>query len=242
MANNNKLTEEIKSPGKIYAIFSKLVRFVNNLLLDYNLSINYLHFDSALLKFIKKVRYEHDLGLTTQEAIQLYQSAKSALKIKGDYAEAGVYKGGSSMIICEAKDNRPLHLFDTFAGLPDPKTVDRNSSNFSLSAGEFDVSLDEVKQKLAKYDQVYFYPGFFPDIASPIKNRKFAFVHLDLDLYQSTKDALEFFYPRLNKGGIILTHDFIFRGVSKAFYDFFDKKQESIIRLSTTQGLVIKIS
>lgn len=252
MANNNnvnhtelissgKFAEAVKLPAKLYAICSKPFRSINNVLLNYNLSINYLHFDSVLLKFIKKVRSEHDLGLTTLEAIQLYQCAESALKIKGDYAEVGVYRGGSSMIICKAKDNRPIHLFDTFAGLPKPKKIDKDFSGFCLTSGEFDVSLDEVKQKLTKYKQVYFYPGLFPNTAIPVRDKRFAFVHLDVDLYQSTKDALEFFYPRLNKGGIILTHDFIFEGVKKAFYDFFDQKPESIIRLSTTQALVIKI-
>lgn len=239
---SGKFTEEVKFPIKFYTIFSKPFRVISNILLNYKFSINFLYFDSALLKFIKKVRSEHDLGLTIPEAIQLYQCAESALKIKGDYAEVGVYRGGSSMIICQAKKNRSIHLFDTFAGLPKPKKMDNKSSGFCLTKGKFDASLDEVKQKLAKYNKVYFYPGLFPDTAIPVKNRRFAFIHLDVDLWQSTKDALEFFYPRLNKGGIILTHDFIFEGVRKAFYDFFDRKQESIIRLSTTQAIVIKIN
>lgn len=234
------MTQTIKPP-KIYSVFSKLTKAINNKLLDYSLVINYLHFEPSLLKFIKKIRLERNLGLTVEEAIQIHECAKSALKIKGEFAEVGVYKGGSSAIISRIKGNRPLHLFDTFGGLPKPKKVDEASANFALEAGEFNVSLDEVKQSLSKYEKVYFHPGLFPDTAGPVKNKRFAFVHLDTDLYQSTKDGLEFFYPRLNTGGIIMTHDFIFEGVSKAFYEFFAKKGEVVIRLSTTQGLVVKI-
>lgn len=229
------------NPPKIYSVFSKLTKAINNKLLDYSLVINYLTFDPALIKFIKKMRIERNLGLTAQEAIQIHECAKSVLKIKGEFAEVGVYKGGSSAIISRIKGNKQLHLFDTFGGLPKPKKVDEASKNFALAQGEFNVSLNEVKQSLSRYKKVYFHPGLFPTTAKPVKNKRFAFVHLDTDLYQSTKDGLEFFYPRLNKGGIILTHDFIFEGVSKAFYDFFDKKLEVVIRLSTTQALVIKL-
>ena len=41
-------------------------------------------------------------------------AVKATRKLSGDIAEVGVYRGGSAMIICEAKGNKKLHLFDTF--------------------------------------------------------------------------------------------------------------------------------
>ncbi len=54
-----------------------------------------------------------------------------------------------------------------------------------------------------------------------LPERRFSFVHLDVDLYESTLAGLEYFYPRLIPGGVILSHDYsILAGVKKAFEDF----------------------
>jgi O-methyltransferase len=51
----------------------------------------------------------------------IYQLAKQALKIKGDVAEVGVYKGGTAKLIASVfrKTKTKIHLFDTFQGMPD---------------------------------------------------------------------------------------------------------------------------
>jgi hypothetical protein len=65
-------------------------------------------------------------------------------------------------------------------------------------------------------------------------------VHLDADLYASTTAGLEFFYPRMIPGGIIITHDFsILPGVAHAFSEFFLQKGRAIIELPTTQAMVV---
>lgn len=73
--------------------------------------------------------------------------------------------------------------------------------------------------------------------------KKFCFVHLDVDLYKSTKDCLEFFYPRMVRGGIILTHDYnyVFKGVKKAYNEFFANKPEAVIKLADYQALMVKV-
>ena len=57
-----------------------------------------------------------------------------------------------------------------------------------------------------------------------IKNEKFSFVHIDVDLYEPTMKSLEFFFPRLVKGGIIVCDDYnsnIFNGAKKAWDKYF---------------------
>ena len=54
-------------------------------------------------------------------------------------------------------------------------------------------------------------------LASQLNNAKFSFVHLDVDLYESTKESINFFSPRMIRGGIIVVHDYgCSRGVRKA--------------------------
>ena len=81
-----------------------------------------------------------------------------------------------------------------------------------------------------------------------IKDQEFSFVHLDVDLYRSTLDALEFFYPRLVTGGRIVSHNYNLKdsaggrtpGVKKAFQEYFSSCEYKIIEIAETQCLIIK--
>ena len=60
-----------------------------------------------------------------------------------------------------------------------------------------------------------------------IKNKKFQFVHIDVDVFEPTLESLEFFYPRLIKGGIIVCDDYNgaqFPGATKAWDEYFKNK------------------
>ena len=151
---------------------------------------------SSVLNLIRKIKKETEFLLLDNEAYQIFMAVRCTGKINGDIAEAGVYKGGSAKLICEAKGDKTLHLFDTFEGLPELYAIDDPKQ---FHKGQYSVTCAEVKNFLKKYQNVYFYEGLFPSTAEPIKNNFFSFVHLDLDLYEATLNSLEFFYPRMNK-------------------------------------------
>ncbi|HJX50298.1 MAG TPA: TylF/MycF/NovP-related O-methyltransferase [Candidatus Nanoarchaeia archaeon] len=196
---------------------------------------------SNVMNLINQIKKENKLYIMENEAYQIFMAVKATAKIKGDIAEIGSYKGGSAKLISEAKGDKSLHLFDNFeGGLPSPGYFDEKGQ---FSKGDYSASFEKVKDYLKKYNNVYFYKGIFPFTASPIKNKTFSFVHLDLDLYESTKEAIKFFYPRMNKGGIIISHDYIHaKGVRKAFDDFFRDKPEPIIEMSGSQCLIVKVN
>ncbi|MDR0661920.1 MAG: class I SAM-dependent methyltransferase, partial [Holosporales bacterium] len=65
-----------------------------------------------------------------------------------------------------------------------------------------------VKKTMPFPDQCVWRIGHFPDTVMPEEeNEKFVFVSIDINLYQPTRAALEFFYPRLQAGGVIFVHD-----------------------------------
>ena len=66
--------------------------------------------------------------------------------------------------------------------------------------GKFAASYDDVKTYLAQEKNVFLYKGLFPDTSAPVKDKRFSFVNLDVDTYESTKKCLEFFYPELTRG------------------------------------------
>lgn len=153
-------------------------------------------------------RFEGALNLSRGRTLisddRLYRIAqlvRDVENVEGDMAEAGVFRGGSAKVITTINPNKTLHLFDTFAGIPEDDAIAGGHRK-----GDFAASYHDVKDALAG-DNVILYPGVFPDTAVGFE-RKFAFVHLDLDTYQSTFAALEYFWHRLSPGGVIVLDDY----------------------------------
>ncbi|MFA5222221.1 MAG: TylF/MycF/NovP-related O-methyltransferase [Methanoregula sp.] len=188
---------------------------------------------------LKKIKSETELLLEDIEAYHIHMAVKITQKVPGDIAEVGVYKGGSAKIICAAKGDKPLHLFDTFEGLPKVDDVDMV---WPFYEGKFAASYDSVKAYLGTEKNVHFYKGIFPDTSGPVKDTRFSLVNLDVDTYESTKKCIEFFYPRMSSGGVIISHDYLTApGVQKAFDEFFIDKQEPVVETAGSQCFVVKV-
>ena len=216
---------------------ANLIRIPPNL---YELFLLSYYKNPDAIQTIKKIRRHTTLLLTNFEAYQLWACVRAAQKLQGDFAEVGVFEGASAQLICEAKAERNLHLFDTFEGLPKQKI---SAQDALITEGQYASSYEKVKSKLSPYSNVRIHKGIFPDeTAHYVYNTTFAFVHLDVDIYKTTYDCLSFFYPKMVKGGIILSHDYNdIIGVKAAFQDFFSEKNEMVIELSTNQCLVNKL-
>ncbi len=197
-----------------------------------------LYKDKKVIKLIKEIKKEDNhFLLKPSEIFLVYSLALAQRRLDGDYSEVGVYRGSSAKMICEAKGDKTLYLFDTFEGLPEVEKID-----VLFSKNLFSGSIDSVKRRLAKYKNVCIVKGEFPETSNIAMNKRFAFVHLDVDIYNSTKNCLGFFYDRMVKGGIILSHDYSqAKGVKKAFDEFFENKIEKIIELPMSQCMVIKL-
>ena len=188
---------------------------------------------------IQQVRSERSMLLSVGEAFTLLSVAGSTSKLDGDLAEVGVYQGGSAKLICEVKGGKDLHLFDTFGGLPQPG--ERDSKWFA--SGQFAASLDSVREYLKGYGNVHYYKGLFPQTAEGVNDRRFCFANIDADLYQPTRAALEFFWPRLVPGGVLIAHDYgetASEGVTLAVREYFASVPVPVM-VFDTQCLVVKI-
>jgi O-methyltransferase len=191
-----------------------------------------------ILNLIRKIKTDVPMLINDNEAYQIFMAVRRTEKIPGDLAEVGVYKGGSAKLIRESNRDKKLHLFDTFNGLPRVEEIDKPL----FYEGQFAASLEDVRTSLKGYKHIYFYKGLFPGTTAPVENKKFSFVHLDVDTYESTVSCLQFFYPRMNQGGIIISHDYINApGVRKAFDEFFIDKVEPIIEMTGSQCLIVKL-
>lgn len=136
--------------------------------------------------------------------------------IKGSVAEGGVFQGECAKEINRVFPNKKIYLFDTFSGF-DKRDVDvdeqRGLTAKGISGfGHLNITDENlVLSKLPFPKMCEIRKGYFPETAEGI-NDTFCFVNLDFDLYQPTKAALEFFVPKMEKGGVILIHDYFHKG------------------------------
>jgi O-methyltransferase len=164
----------------------------------------------------------------------------STRRCSGELAECGVYKGGTAKILAELAPDRPVNLFDTFCGMPETDP-DRDLHK----AGDFaDTTLESVRAYLAGHANVKCVAGMIPRSLDAVRDRKFSFVHIDLDIYSSIKAACEFFYPRMERGGILLFDDYGYPscpGARVAVDEFFSDKPETKMAMITAQCSVQKL-
>ena len=189
------------------------------------------------LKSLLEIRSQRDMLLLPCEACQIMSAIDAVHRIPGDMAELGVASGSSAKMISERAPERTLHLFDTFEGLPRPGATD--SARFRES--QYRHSLESVQQYL-NGNKVSFHKGLFPESTAGLSDTRFAFVHLDGDLYESTLAGLEWFYPRMNRGGILICHDYDTSvGVNRAFEEFFAQKPEPVLDFVGSQCGFVKM-
>lgn len=173
---------------------------------------------------------------TPAECVALYHAVAACAKLPGDMAEGGVYNGGTAAVMLAAAPEKRLHLFDTFAGLPHGEDA--------FAAGEYVGSTDTVREILGNaIERAEFHVGLFPDSAVGLEGLRFAVVHLDFDLYDSTLAALEWFWPRMTPGGVLLSHDYpLSAGVVRAFTEFFAERLEPFFPLAGNNVMAVKLS
>lgn len=163
--------------------------------------------------------------LSRDRARCLYDCAQDALRVDGEYWETGVFQGGSARMLAEVLRgrDRTLRLFDTFEGF---KGLTQEDGDFGHIGWFSNTSLEMVKQ-FVDADFAFYYPGLVPETFAGLEGSKIAFAHLDTDLYEPIKAALEFVLPRLSPNGIIVVDDYgdsNWPGVRAAVCEAFDPK------------------
>lgn len=194
------------------------------------------------LALVRRTRELVPLLMPDAPALHILACVRAAARRGGAMAEAGVFMGGSARLICEAKGAAPLHLFDVFETLQRQPGAPASDSETAVKEhfGNVYATLDPVRKLLSGYGEVHFHPGLFPASAADLGDTRFGFVHLDMDLARSTRDALDFFHPRLLPGGILIGDDYNLADVRGAFEAFFARTGDTLIALPWAQVMVVK--
>jgi len=228
-------------------IFKKLIRnfgyipYAKNL---YNWPLKDPEF-REIFKLQENFGWIGDYGPKIQRLYILRNLILSIKDLNAAWAECGVFKGSSSLIMAEynlryklLKENHKIHLFDSFQGLSNP-TKDDEGLNFN--EGDFKGTLNEVQNNLIEYSCFEYHQGWIPSKFNEVKEHNFSFVHIDVDLYEPVKDSLEFFIPRMIKGGYILLDDYgciDLPGALKATNEVVEKNNLHISKLPFGQAYI----
>lgn len=181
----------------------------------------------------------------------LYQGVQRIVKtpVPGDVVECGVWRGGSMMLAAETlaacgDRTRKIFLYDTFRGMSEPS--EKDVTFYGFSAHEkwawnktdrynrwFYAPLSEVRQNMEKTaypsGQFVYVQGNLLEPLPQASPSRIALLRIDVDFYSATRRALELFYPRLVRGGVLLMDDYgHWKGARQAADDFFETLGESI--------------
>jgi hypothetical protein len=162
--------------------------------------------------------------------------------VPGTIAEIGVHKGTTAKLLSRLAPNREMYLFDTYEGFS-PRDTQKDPSR--AAPGTFSGSLQEVKDFVGEAPHIHYCKGVFPDTSGMVPEaERFALVHIDCDLYEPTKAACEFFYPRLSPGGVLIIHDYhsgCWPGVPKAVDESLQGKPERLALIPDKSGTAMLV-
>ena len=134
------------------------------------------------------------------------------------------------------------YIFDSFEGLSCPAKCDKDY----WKKGDLKTSINVLVYNLKPFESSIdytIYPGWIPDQFANLESSRISFLHIDVDIYQPTRDSVDFFYSRMAKGGVMLFDDYGFLtcpGASAAVDEFFSDKIEKIFEIPCGGGFVIK--
>lgn len=140
-----------------------------------------------------------------------------------------------------------FHLCDSFEGLSEYTEKDRNKSGAlpTFAGKDFKCPEDQVKQNLAAFDFIRTHKGWIPEPFKALQDARFCYAHIDVDLYEPTRDSIHFIWERLNPKGVVLFDDYgtrIFPGARVAIDEFFKGRKDYFLHEQPAgQAVAVKL-
>ena len=184
----------------------------------------------------EKSVYRRSISVSSAEAVVSLIRAVEYLvhrPVPGAFVECGVYKGGNIEVMISALqhlkvDDRDIYLYDTFAGMPQPGALDdegldghplrlsweahRTDTDGRAGSNWMRASMEVVQRRLDRLRypkrRLHYVKGMVEETIPKTMPEQIALLRLDTDFYSSTKHELNYLYPRLSPGGILIVDDY----------------------------------
>lgn len=202
---------------------------------------------------IKTQMNNTDNPLRRQRHYTLINALKNVPLNSGDIAECGCFRGLSAWQISEYLKQIDFRgkfdIFDSFEGLSIIDEIDTPTDRLQNNKAvqkQFACSLEKVSDNLKSFDFINYHKGWIPEKFNDLGNKKYSFVHIDVDLYRPIKDCCEFFWPRLCQNGVMVFDDYgctQFPGAKIAVDEFLESigPNKFFIHLPSGQAMLINL-
>jgi O-methyltransferase len=179
---------------------------------------------------------------------ELWQLVGQAKKLSGSFIEVGVWRGGTGALIASAAKQRgiaaPIYLCDTFRGV-----VKAGIHDSAYKGGEHaDTSIPTVEALMKSLGLTNYriVEGIFPDATSHLipENEGFRLCHIDVDVYDSARDIVDWVWSRLVPGGLIVYDDYGFEmcpGITRLVDEQMGLSDRMIFHNLNGHAVVIKL-
>ncbi|MBK7374563.1 MAG: TylF/MycF family methyltransferase [Ferruginibacter sp.] len=176
-------------------------------------------------------------------------AASHCKDIEGDFVECGTNKGGYAKAICEYLDFRNIsktfYLLDTFEGLDETLLTDAEKAAGKKEYFEAAYSdcFEEVQKTFSSEPNVKLIKGSVPGTLNQVPSQNIAFLSIDMNNVNPEIAAMDHFWDKLSKGGIVVLDDYAYMTYDfqyEAHNNWAMKKGIKILSLPTGQGLIIK--
>jgi O-methyltransferase len=173
-------------------------------------------------------------------------AARQAWRLPGDFVECGVHRGGHAQAIgCylpwTTQPKRRFYLLDTFSGFPPEH---RDLAAWVHRHDYRDDCWEEVRRRFADAAHVHLIRGPVPQTLQQVGASEVAFLSIDMNCAEPEVAALEYFWPKLVPGAVVVLDDYAFAEPYRRQKDAMDQWSARvgipILTLPTGQGLVFK--
>jgi len=178
---------------------------------------------------------------------ELWHLLAQTRQLAGDILEVGTWRGGTGCLLARRaaglECDATVHLCDTFTGVV--KTGDEDSGYSGGEHADTSVSLVERLSSDLGLDNVAIHQGIFPEeTGDALADRTFRFCHIDVDVYQSARDVLDWVWPRMPLGGIVVFDDFGFAscaGITQLVHEEEQKPDRTCLQNLNGHAVLVKV-
>jgi hypothetical protein len=105
-----------------------------------------------------------------------------------------------------------LHVFDSFEGLSEFRAQDLSEfqptkKHRDAERAHYASDFQRMQKLVAPYGFVRLHKGWIPQVFKGVDVGEVGFAMIDVDLYEPTRDALEWVYPNVEVGGGVIFFD-----------------------------------
>jgi len=138
--------------------------------------------------------------------------------------------------------NFSMHLYDSWNIIKDEELTEKEVKPSKLKNYQ-NLNINKTKKNLSEYDDyITYHQGYIPKTFStnPPTPKSISYLHIDLNSVKATQSTLEFFFPRLEPGGVIIFDDYgslVFEETRKMIDSFFHGKPGILLKSPTGQTM-----